>query len=171
MEAEAVRDAVLAVSGSLNRRMGGPSFGDIAVNAVVDNTAYSPNDGAFDSSVNRRTVYRTVVRAAPQVLLEALDCADPNVATPRRPITTTPLQALSLLNNPFMRRSAEAFADRVRQESGDQIDAQLDRAYWLAFGRAATEKEKVSARPFVAAYGLAEFCLVIFNSNEFLYVD
>ena len=183
LEAEAVRDAVLAVSGSLNRRMGGPSFGDIAIGSAVDNTSYAPNDAVFDASVNRRTVYRTVVRAAPQVLQEALDCADPNVATPRRSVTTTPLQALSLLNNPFMRRGAAAFADRLRQEtakpadsqtpaqSESQIDDQIDRAYWLAYGRGATPEEKTVARPFIQAYGLAEFCLVIFNSNEFLYVD
>jgi hypothetical protein len=126
---------------------------------------------AYGHTVNRRSVYRTVVRAATSPLLETLDCADPTVATPRRSVTTTPLQALSLLNNPFMLRSAEAFAARLRREAGDQAQAQIVRAYELAFGRGVTDQELQTAIAFTAKYGLAELCLMIFNSNEFLHVD
>ena len=170
LDAEEIRDAVLAVSGELNSRMGGPSFRDIQVGTSGDNAQYTSVD-VFGPATNRRTVYRTTVRTAPAPLLETLDCPDPAVAAPRRSVTTTPLQALALLNNAFMRKSAAAFAHRLRQEAGDQIDGQIDRAYKLAFGRDVTEQERESARRFAAENGLDELCLVIFNSNEFLYVD
>ena len=170
LDAEEVRDAVLAVSGELNLRMGGPSFRDLQMTTVIDNATFTPAD-QFDPTVNRRTIYRMLPRTAPAPLLETLDCADPAVATPRRSVTTTPLQALSLLNNLLMRKSAAAFANRVRQEAGDQAERQIDRAYQLAFGRGASEQERESAARFMAENGLDELCLVIFNSNEFLYVD
>jgi hypothetical protein len=170
LDAEEIRDAVLAVSGELNLRMGGPSFRDLQVSLVIDNATFTPLE-AFDPTVNRRTLYRMSPRTAPAPLLETLDCADPAVATPRRSVTTTPLQALSLLNNSLMRKSAAAFANRLRHEAGDQVDRQIDRAYRLAFGRGASEQEREAAARFTAENGLDELCLVIFNSNEFLYVD
>lgn len=170
LEAEALRDAVLSVSGELNRRMGGPSFRDIEIGVEGDNAAYKPLD-TFGPAVNRRSVYRTVVRATTPPLLETLDCADPTVATPRRNVTTTPLQALSVLNNPFMLRAAEAFAARVKREAGDAMDQQVVRAYQLAFGRVITKREHRLALAFADKYGLADLCLMIFNSNEFLYID
>ncbi len=170
LDAEEIRDAVLAVSGELNLRMGGPSFRDIQVDTTDHNAKFTPAD-VFGPPTNRRTVYRTTARTAPAPLLETLDCADPAVATPRRSVTTTPLQALALLNNALMRKSAAAFANRLRQEAGDQIDAQIDRAYRLAFGRDATDQERESARRFTTDNGLDDLCLVIFNSNEFLYAD
>jgi len=170
LEAETFRDAVLAVSGELNPRMGGPSFRDLEIGVEGDNAAYKPLD-AFSPATNRRSVYRMVARAATPPLLETLDCADPTVATPRRSVTTTPLQALSLMNNPFMLRSAEAFAARVEREAGHETDNQIDRAYQLALGRAVTDQEQQRALQFTAKYGLADLCLMIFNSNEFLHVD
>ena len=170
MEAEVVRDAVLSIAGELNPRMGGPSFRDLAIAPSGDNAAFTPLD-AFAPAVNRRSVYRMVVRAATPPLLETLDCADPTVATPRRSVTTTPLQALSLLNNPFMLRAADRFAVRVRREAGQEPHRQVARAYRLALGRAASEREQHAAKQFAAKYGLADLCLMLFNSNEFLYID
>ena len=161
---------MLAVSGELNPRMGGPSFRDLQMTSVNSNSTFTPVE-TFDPTTNRRTVYRMLPRTAPAPLLETLDCADPAVATPRRSVTTTPLQALSLLNNSLMRKSAAAFANRLRQEAGDQVERQIERAYRLAFGRGASERERESAARFVAESGLEELCLVIFNSNEFLFVD
>jgi threonine synthase len=103
--------------------------------------------------------------------LETLDCPDPAVANPRRSVTTTPLQALSLLNNSLTRKAAAAFAGRLRHEAGASIDDQIERAYQLAFGRSASEPERASAKSYAAQHGLEELCLVIFNSNEFLYLD
>jgi hypothetical protein len=111
------------------------------------------------------------VRAGAQPLLDALDCPEPSVSTPRRATTTTPLQALALLNDGFMLDQAEAFAGRLRRESGVDGGAQVVRAYRLAFGRAPDADEQRAARAFVAEHGLAPFCLALFNTNEFLYVD
>ncbi len=170
LDAEAVRDTVLAVSGQLNPRMGGPSFHDLQVSTVVDNVAYTPTD-TFDATVNRRTIYRTVARTATPAFLETLDCADPTVSTPRRSVTTTPMQALALLNNPLMVRSAAAFAARLQREAAQSVERQIDRAYQLALGRAATPEDLRRGATFVGQFGLADFCLVLLNSNELLIVD
>src|SRR5205807_7466386 len=94
---------------------------------------------------NRRTVYRMQVNSAKSPLLDALDCPDPSVKTPRRSVTTTPLQALGLMNNSFVLRQARCFAERVRQEAGAGADAQVAYAYRYAFGRPPTEQEAEQA--------------------------
>jgi hypothetical protein len=170
LEAEAVRDTVLAVADLLNPRMGGPGYRDVSFEPSGDNMTYAFRDAA-GPALHRRSVYRTWVRLGPNPLLEALDCADPTVATPRRAVTTTPLQALALWNNPFMSRAAAAFAGRLRREAGADVARQVERAYRLAYARLPTAGEAASAQSFVAAHGLAELCLVIFNSNEFVCID
>jgi hypothetical protein len=86
-------------------------------------------------------------------------------------VTTTPLQALALLNNAFVLHTAEAFAERLKSEAGDDVDKQITRAYEIAYGRAADAKEIALVKPFIAKHGLTAFCRVVFNSNEFIYVD
>jgi hypothetical protein len=170
LTAEDIRDAVLVVSGQLNPRMGGPSYRDMEVNTKEDNAIYRSID-AFNPAVNRRTIYRTIVRAATPPFLETLDCADPNVSTPRRSVTTTPLQALSMLNNPFMVQASNAFASRAQSLVGADVERQIDHIYSLAFARQPTADELIAARSYANEFGLAELCLAIFNSNEFAYVD
>ena len=170
LEGETVRDAVLSVCGELNPEMGGPSFHDVEAEKSGDNTAYAFVNG-FSGELNRRTIYRRWVRRAHHPLLDALDCADPSISVPRRPVTTTPLQALSLLNNLFMLRAADAFALRLEREAGHDVGQQIERAYRLAYLRGPTEEEARSVERFIADHGLSQCCLVIFNSNEFVYVD
>ena len=170
LEAEAVRDAVLAVSGELNPRMGGPGYKDFLHKDAADNQVYEPID-VQGPEFERRSIYRTWVRSGGNPMLDTLDCPDPTVATPRRGVTTTPLQALSLLNNAFMLRSADRFAERLNREAGAGLEAQIRRAYELAFARPPAPDEVEAAKPFVAEHGLAQFCLVLFNGNEFVYVD
>ncbi|MGH7129397.1 MAG: DUF1553 domain-containing protein, partial [Planctomycetaceae bacterium] len=169
LDAEAVRDAVLAVSGELNPRMGGPGFQEFT---LLDrhNDEYEFRH-EWSSEHNRRTVYRTWVRSGPNRLLDVLDCPDPTVATPDRTVTTTPLQALSLLNNEFMLDAAEHTAERLRRDVGDDVNKQITRLYQLAFCRSPVDAEMHSARRFVEEHGLDQLCLVVFNANEFLYVD
>ena len=117
----------LAVSGELNRANGRPELPrHPGEHGRRQRASISPPTFSTPTT-NRRTVYRTTARTAPALLLETLDCADPAVATPRRSVTTTPLQALSLLNNAFMRKSAAAFANRV-QAGGRRSSRQADRA-------------------------------------------
>jgi hypothetical protein len=170
LEAETFRDAVLAVSGQLDRRIGGPGFRDFKVSSAGNNETYSVFD-AVGPEFNRRSLYRTSVRTGTSPLLDMLDCPDPSVATPRRSVTTTPLQALSLLNNKFTEHYAERFAERLVREAPDDAAAQVRRAYALAFARQPAKEEEKFALQFVADYGLTQWCVVMFNASEFLYVD
>src|SRR5262249_30438217 len=115
LEAEAVRDAMLALGGGLNPRMGGPSLRPVKA-AVFNSTFYTLTDEATPET-QRRTVYRMNVNSAKDPLLETLDCPDPSVKAPRRATTTTPLQALGLMNGAFVRRQAKGFAERVAREA------------------------------------------------------
>jgi hypothetical protein len=169
LEAETYRDAVLAVSGQLDRRLGGPGYRDYTVTSAGNNETYTVFE-AVGAEFNRRTLYRTWLRTGTSPLLDALDCPDPSVATPRRSVTSTPLQALSLLNNKFMEHSAERFAERLRSEAPDEA-AQVRRAYALAVARDPSADEAAFAQRFAKEHGLAQLCLVLLNLNEFVYVD
>jgi mono/diheme cytochrome c family protein len=170
LEAETFRDAVLAVSGDLDPRIGGPGYKDYKVSSAGNNETYSVFD-AVGPEFNRRSLYRTSVRSGTSPLLDTLDCPDPSVATPRRSVTTTPLQALTLLNNVFSEHYAGRFAERLKREAPDDVAAQVRRAYALAFARKPAEDEVAFAKSFIDERGLDQFCIVIFNSSEFMYVD
>ena len=102
-------------------------------------------------------------------LLDVFDCPDPSAAAPRRSVTTTPLQALSLLNNAFVLRMTAHLAKRVQQESGEQaLEKQVKRSFELCLGRAPTEDEQKLAQKLVAEHGLSALGRVLFNTNEFL---
>jgi hypothetical protein len=171
LDAEEVRDTVLAVSGKLNLAMGGPGFELFRFkddhSPVYDHTAL---EKIHDPATYRRTVYRFTVRSVPNPFLDCLDCADPNINTPVRNSTLTALQALALLNDPFMIRQAEYFAERVKRistESGGQVEA----AYRLALGRAPRPEERAALMDFAAKHGLAAACRLVFNMNEFVFID
>ena len=119
LEAESLRDAVLAVSGALDVGMGGPGFLDVK-SIPGPSSIYEPTEPTGPGP-NRRSIYRTWVRAGAHPLLDALDCPEPSVSTPRRAATTTPLQALALLNDGFMLDQAEVFAVRLRRETGRDV--------------------------------------------------
>ena len=170
LEAETFRDAVLAVSGDLDRRIGGPGYRDFKVTTAGSNDNFSVFD-AVGPEFNRRSLYRTSVRSGTSPLLDTLDCPDPSVATPRRSVTTTPLQALTLLNNVFSEHYAGRFAERLKREAPDDVAGQVRRAYALSYGRQPAEDEIAFAKSFISERGLDQFCIVIFNSSEFMYVD
>jgi hypothetical protein len=104
-------------------------------------------------------------------LLDAFDCPDPSTTTPKRAVTTTPLQALALLNNSFVLRMADKFAQRVSRDAGDDVALQITRTYQLAYTRDPTADEVAMVRPVVELHGLSVLTRAIFNSSEFLYVD
>jgi len=170
LEAEALRDAVLAVSGKLDPTMGGPSHQQFFFKDD-HSPVYDYERFDVDSPASfRRSVYRFIVRSVPDPFMECLDCADPSLLTPKRNTTLTALQALSLLNNQFMVRQAEHFAARLNAATTDQ-DQQIVLAYQLAFGRDPIPDELRLVRDYASKNGLASLCRVIFNSNEFLFVD
>jgi hypothetical protein len=172
LDAETVRDATLQAAGRLDQRMGGPGFADVRAVAAPGTPAmvYQPVDLA-GAGPQRRTLYRVWSRGGRNRLLEAFDCPDPSATAPSRAVTTTPLQALALLNNAFVLHAARHFAERLRREAGEDVDRKVRRAYLLAYGRPPHNDEEKLARQVVEKHGLAVLARAIFNSNEFLYVD
>lgn len=169
LEAEAVRDAMLAVSGSLNLQRGGPGFQDFRyVDKYAPIYRYITHDRP---ELWRRSVYRFVVRSVRNRFMEVLDCADPSNLTPKRNVTTTALQALSLLNNPFVLDQSRRFAERARREADAGEPAQVERVYRLALGRAPSPDERAGAMALVESRGLEQLCRALFNLNEFHFVD
>ncbi len=168
LEAEVIRDAMLAVSGQINFQVGGPSFRPFDILKFPDN-AYVPVDKA-GPEFNRRTVFRMNVNSGKEPLLDALDCPDPSVKTPRRGITTTPLQALGLMNNSFVQRQAARLADRALQEGQGDPSKAVQAAYRLALGRPATPDEAQRAVAVAGQRSLVNVCWALLNSTEFVYV-
>jgi hypothetical protein len=168
LDAESLRDAVLSVTGKLNREMGGPGYRDFKYTE-----AYAP---IYDyvtpdqPELWRRSVYRFVVRTTPQQFMTALDCPDPANLTPARVTTTTALQALTLSNNEFMLRQADYFSKRLESEATSK-DEQVNRGFQLAFQRPPTTAEKTAAIRFAEKQGLFAFCRSLLNTNEFVYLD
>ena len=170
LEGEAVRDSLLFVSGTLNPRRGGPGFEDVKEIHFNAGRYYQPivrAGPAFD----RRTLYRFSPRGGRDALLDAFDCPDPSTATPTRTVTTTPVQALSLRNNPFVWRMAAALAKRVQNENGGDPAAQVERAWWLCLGRAPDAAEREKGIAMAQKHGLPALARVLFNSGEFVVIE
>lgn len=170
LEAEAVRDAMLTAAGELNTQRGGVSFKDFEPFNRGGTQFYRPID-AEGAEFNRRSIYRMWVRGGKNPLLDTFDCPDPSTATPTRGSTTTPLQALSLLNHSFTLRMADAFAKRLEREAGADPDKQIRQAFELTTGSPPAAEQLAASRQFVQKHGLSPFCRVLLNSNAFLYVD
>jgi hypothetical protein len=166
LRAEELRDAVLSVAGKLDPKLGGKSYQDFKFKD--DHTPkfwyhlYDENNPAS----HRRSVYRFIARSQTHPFMTALDCADPSQMVAKRDETTTALQALALLNNPFMTAMSEHLAKRVKPAKSP-----IGTAIWLTAGRAPTKLELRSLNSYSAKHGLANACRLIFNLNEFAYLD
>jgi hypothetical protein len=170
LEAECIRDTMLLASGQLDLRMGGPSdrqfFFKDDHSPVYDYTRFDADSPA----ACRRSIYRHIVRSVPDPFMDCLDAADPSQLVARRYTTLTALQALAMLNNPFVLRQCEHFATRLEKMSGDP-ETQVDWACRWALGRKPTATEAQEFNSYLHQYGLANLCRVIFNTSEFLFVD
>jgi hypothetical protein len=168
LEAEAIRDAVLAVSGKLDLTMGGPGFSAFKPN---DNyvRVYEPRE-QWTTAEFRRMVYATKIRSQQDPTFGAFDCPDGAQITPKRPTSTTPLQALNLLNGSFMLQQAEFFAERLKSDAGLDPGNDVDRAFKRAFGRPPSSVERAAAVKLIGEHGLPAFCRAMLNANEFVYV-
>jgi hypothetical protein len=172
LEAEMVRDAMLAIAGILDLKLSGPSFKDQQVSQAPGTPAmlYAPLDPRTPG-LSRRSLFRLWARGGRSTLLDAFDCPDPSTAAPRRAVTTTPLQALALLNNALVLHLSDAFAVRLVRDAGPDAGRQVERAYRLAFARDPAPDEKERAARVVTEFGPSTLARAIFNSNEFLYLD
>jgi len=169
LDAESVHDTLLAVTGKLDLTAGGPAarlfwFKDDH-SPVYDYARFDPDS----PEGHRRSIYRFIVRSVPDPFMERLDCPDPAMLAPKRGTTITAIQALALLNNPFVVRLSEQFAERLAP-AGDTA-GQIRLAYRLALGRNATDAETARLSAFAAKNGMANTCRLLFNSNEFVFID
>ncbi len=168
LEAEALRDAILAVSGALDLRMGGPGFDLFEPNANYVKV-YAPRT-VFGPAEFRRMIYQTKPRMELDPVFGAFDCPDGGQVAPRRNVSTTPLQAMGLLHSPFMLQQASLLADRLEREASG-LDARVERAFRLAFGRDPAAAELSAAATLARTRGLPELCRALFNANEFVTVN
>lgn len=192
LEGEVLRDSMLAVSGTLNPAEFGPAVRPpIASEAIVARNLKSeyPKDIKDGPEVRRRSIYLFHKRVVPYPLLQAFDKPDAQQSCSRRDHTTVAPQALTLLNDPFVRTMATEFAGRILKGSPAMSDS-VTQAYRLAVGRPATAEEIAAGKAFIARQvaerrgrdskigdevirreAVADFCQVLFSLNEFLYVD
>jgi hypothetical protein len=168
LEAEAIRDAVLSVSGQINLAVGGASYRPFTV--FVSNSHFYNLTDPIGPEYNRRTLYRMSVHSGRDPLLDSLDCPDPSTRTPARSATTTPIQALGLMNDSFIQRQAGCFADRLKREAGTNAVAQIKQAWRMAFSRPPEKKEATLALALAREHGMESVCWTLLNSSEFLYV-
>jgi mono/diheme cytochrome c family protein len=167
LEAEAIRDSLLAVSGKLNFETGGPGFNLFdRRGGLSDYTALE----TFGADGWRRMIYAHKIRMQAVDIFGAFDCPDGGQMTPERTRSITPLQSLSLFNSPFVNRQAVFFAERLRSEVGDEPASQIDRALELALSRAPEQDERELLMQLAADHGLEQACRVIFNMSEFVFL-
>jgi hypothetical protein len=170
LDAESLRDALLAFAGQLDLSMGGPSerhfvqSPGVHVTPVVDYAAFDLH--AMQGM--RRSVYRFVFRTIPDPFMEALDCPDASQLTGKRSESITPLQALATLNDRFVIHQCEHIARRVTASASTGA---AEYAFSLLIGRAPHADELEMLEQYADEYGLANACRFLVNSNEFIFVD
>jgi cytochrome c553 len=163
LEVEAWRDAMLAVAGTLDETIGGPS-----------RDLNAPDN-------RRRTLYGTVSRHELNGLLRLFDFPDPNITSEKRTVTTVPLQQLFVLNSEFMVRNAKALAAKLTSQPGQSDADRIRQAFAVVYGRPVTERELQLGLSFLNAAdanmgpaGMTrweQYAQVLLSANEFLYVD
>jgi hypothetical protein len=183
LDAEAIRDTLLAVGGTLDRTPGGPH--PFPPENTWGFTQHTPFQAVYPT--NRRSVYLMTQRLRRHPFLALFDGPDPSSSTAQRSVTTVPTQALFFINNPFVHEQALAFADRLLRGPGDDR-GRIDLAHRLALGRPATAAETQAGEAFLRQYAQelkaagtppdqcgrlawAGYARVLFGSNEFIYVD
>ncbi len=183
LDAEEVRDSILAVSGSLRLKMYGSGIypeipAEVLAGQSVPGSGWgqSPPEEEF-----RRSIYIHAKRSLMTPILESFDAAETDRSTPSRFSTTQPTQALAMLNGRFLARQADALAARLRRETGDDVSRQVGHALQLVTSRQPDPAEVRRGIDLIEALkardglssdeALRAFCLVALNLNEFLYLD
>jgi hypothetical protein len=177
LEAEVLRDAILAVSGSLDRKMFGPPVRPFIPKEAIATRTLDPWPEVKDGPPSwRRSIYIFSKRSVRLPMLETFDAPDPAATCGRRLTTTLPTQALVLLNDGFVRNQARLFAARVTAKAGPAAAPEIQTAYQMALAREPSAAELESGRKFLASgsdpkEALVDLCHVLFTLNEFTYVD
>ena len=193
IESEILRDSMLAVAGTLNPVVFGPSFKPpIPAEALQARNVKDPypRDAKDMPDTRRRTIYMFHKRVVQYPLMQAFDAPDAQQSCGRRMNTTVAPQALALLNDPFVRMRAEELAKRLQASAGSEVDAQIRAAFQLCLAREPARDELADARAFISAQtvartqrdaklssstalrvALTDFCQSLFGLNEFIYID
>jgi Protein of unknown function (DUF1553)/Protein of unknown function (DUF1549) len=170
LDAEVVRDSILAAGGSLNRAIGGaPVFPPIQKGLFTEANHGIWREQADGPEVWRRSVYVYRKRGLTFPMFQVFDLPEQNVTAAARHVSTVPTQALTLLNDEFVLRQAQLFADRVKREAGDDREKQIDLAYRIALVRPPTRAEMVLALQATEGKSLVDLTHVLLNVNEFVY--
>jgi len=168
LEAEAIRDCVLAASGALDLRMGGPGFHLQKVEEDNVNR-YFPKE-TFTNDDYRRMVYLARIRQEQDSVFGSFDCPSGNQVMPKRSRSNTPLQALNLFNSNFVLQQAELLAHRLEGETGTDPAGQAARAFWLLYGRPPDAVEQTASVAMIRGQGLPAFGRALYNTSEFLFI-
>ena len=168
LEAEPLRDAILAVCGNLDDRMQGPGFDLFEPNTNYVKVYQSKR--AFGPAEWRRMVYQSKPRMQLDETFGQFDCPDAGQIAPRRTSSITALQALGLLNSGFIVQQSNQFAERLTVEAGADPARQARRAFALVFLREPTSDELAGSLSLIQQHGLPAFCRALLNANEFLFV-
>jgi hypothetical protein len=173
LNADELRDTMLATSGNLNLKMGG--MGIIVpltkeeIEAARMPNLWPPNPDPRE--YNRRTIYLQMKRSMTLPMLQTFDAPDTALSCPRRDTSTVAPQALTLMNSDFSVAEADKFAELLVKESGNDTEAQVRNAWRRAFGRVPKDDVDKMALDYLSRNSLSRLCLLIFNMNEFVYVD
>jgi len=180
LEGEAIRDAILCVSGGLDRKMHGPSVLPYLTKHMEGRGR--PNAGPLDGA-GRRSIYLNVRRNFLTPMLVAFDYPASFTTMGRRGVTSAPAQALTLMNDPFVVQQAERWAKRILAEPAKSAEERVDSLYRTAFARLPSEGERRSALAFLQRQGerhrvtmnephaWADLCHVLINVKEFVFLD
>ncbi|MEK6249893.1 MAG: DUF1553 domain-containing protein, partial [Planctomycetales bacterium] len=183
LSAEEIRDSILAVGGTLNRQMHGPSIYSMIEPEVLHSQS-KPGGGWGKSSPEqqaRRSIYIHVKRTLITPILQVFDFAETDLSCPVRFETTQPTQALPMLNGSFTNAQAQFLAERARREHADDPPDQVRRILELVWQRPVTDKEVKKGLQLIGQFeekdgaspeqALTNFALLAINSNEFIYLD
>jgi hypothetical protein len=173
LDSDSLRDSILSVAGSLNLKMGGvgviPPLTHEEILAARFPNLWPANPDPAEH--NRRSVYLQMKRSLTLPLLQIFDAPDTATSCPRRERSTVAPQALALMNGEFAVAQADQFAARIKKTAGDNPESQVDTGWKMAFGRLPDEAERKTALDYLGRNSLPRLCLLIYNMNEFVYVD
>jgi cytochrome c553 len=168
LEAEAIRDSILAVTGVLDlKNAGGPGFSPFEVE--MENVRHYHAKKTYGPADWRRMIYMTKVRQEREQVFGAFDCPDASMVVPIRSRSTTPLQALNLLNSHFIMQQADLFAERLEKDSAT-LPRQITRAWQLCFQHPPTDEELAGSEAFIKQEGMKQFTRALLNANEFVFI-
>src|SRR5262249_21371900 len=176
LDAEVIRDSIMAAAGTIDLTMGGPPFFPHIQDELLKAVSFGAIHGIYKNEADgpalwRRSIYAYSKRNLPFPMMQVFDLPDLNVSYGARNVSTVPTQALTLMNNDFIARQAQLLADRVVKAAGADPAKQIDMAYRLTLTRPPTAKEMTVARELVEGRSLVDFTNVLFNLSEFLYTE